>query len=112
MREEIKELRKLGQMPTELIQNDETIMDKIKRYDELLSKIVLPIDYDEAMVLVKLFPEGFFYDLHWDLLKLIESILPNISEEKYLDLINECPSPEWKELLAQRFQNWLELKKV
>ena len=112
MRKEIKELKRLGQMPTESIQDDYTIMDKIKQYDELLSKIELPIDYDEAIVLVKLFPEGFFYDLHWDLLKLIESILPNISEEKYLDLINECPSPEWKELLTQRFQNWLESKKV
>ena len=81
MREEIKELRELGQMLTESIQDDAAVMDKIKRYDDLLSKVEEPIDYDEAMVLVKLFPEGFFYDLHWDLLKLIESILPDISEE-------------------------------
>lgn len=111
MKEAIKELRNLGQMPTESMRDDTTVIEKIKRYDDLLSKIEEPIDYDEALVLVKLFPEGFFYDLHWDLVKMIESILPHIADEKYLDLINECPSLEWKELLTQRFQNWLESKK-
>ena len=45
------------------------------------------------------------YDLHWDLVRLIESFLTQ-NEQQYLEIINQCPSKEWKEVLNTRYINW------
>lgn len=107
MRREIIELSKLGQMPDESINDTDKILDTIKSYDVLLSKIKCPITYEEGLRLVGLFPNNSFYDLQWDLLKLIEMLIKTTSPDKYLALINKCPSEEWRKLLKQRFNNWL-----
>lgn len=110
MRTEILQLKDLGRMPNESINDTESIIDVIKSYDELLEQIQLPISYDEAEVLVQIFPESSFYDLQWSLLKLVESVILIVDNDKYIQLINTCPSREWKELLNMRFQNYLNSK--
>ena len=92
-------------MPTETLDDDESVDLLVEKYDELLSSIEKPISYDEGCVLVSLFPEEAFYDLQWDLLKLVESLYGNIKDEEYLNLINKCPSEEWKDGLLTRFNN-------
>ena len=97
MRTEILQLKDLGRMPNESVNDTDEIIEVIRSYDDLLGQIQLPISFDEAEVLVQLFPEHSFYDLHWDLLKLVESIILFEKGDKYIQLINTCPSKEWKE---------------
>ena len=70
-----------------------------------MSSIELPLSYEEGKVLVSLFPDEAFYDLQWDLLKLVESLYGKITNDEYLSLIQECTSKEWKEALLTRFYN-------
>ena len=105
MRKEVLELKKIGRMPTETLEDTEGILSLIEEYDSLISNIESPISLEEAKVIISIFPEGFFYDLHWDLVRLIESFLMQ-SEQQYLEIINQCPSEEWKEVLNIRYINW------
>ena len=68
MRTEILQLKDLGRMPNESINDPDNIVEVIRSYDELLKRIQLPISFDEAEVLVQIFPESSFYDLQWNLL--------------------------------------------
>jgi len=92
MRKEILELKNIGRMPTETLEDTEDILSLIEKYDAVISNIESPISFEEAKVIISIFPEGFFYDLHWDLVRLID--------------INLCPSKEWKEVLNTRYLNW------
>lgn len=74
MRNEILQLKDLGRMPNESINDSDSIDELINAYDTLLEQIQLPISFDEAMVLVQIFPENAFYDLQWSLLRLVESV--------------------------------------
>lgn len=105
MRKEVLELKKIGRMPTETLEDIEGILSLIEKYDSLISNIESPISLEEAKVIISIFPEGFFYDLHWDLVRLIESFLWQ-NEQQYLKIINQCPSEEWKEVLNTRYINW------
>ena len=58
MRTEILQLKDLGRMPNESINDPDNIVEVIRSYDELLERIQLPISFDEAMVLVQIFPEN------------------------------------------------------
>lgn len=92
-------------MPNKSLDDNESIDSLIRDYDDLLSSIELPLSYEEGKVLVSLFPDEAFYDLQWDLLKLVESLYGKITNDEYLSLIQECPSKEWKEALLTRFYN-------
>ena len=105
MRKEVLELKKIGRMPTETLEDTEGILSLIEKYDSLISNIESPISLEEAKVIISIFPEGFFYDLHWDLVRLVESFLWQ-NEPQYLKIINQCPSEEWKEVLNTRYINW------
>lgn len=105
MRTEFLKLKKIGRMPNESLDDNESIDSLIRDYDDLLSSIELPLSYEEGKVLVSLFPDEAFYDLQWDLLKLVESLYGKITNDEYLSLIQECPSKEWKETLLTRFYN-------
>ena len=105
MRKEVLELKDIGRMPTETLEDTEGILSLIEKYDSLISNIETPISLEEAKVIISIFPEGFFYDLHWDLVILIESFLMQY-EQQYLEIINQCPSEEWKEVLNTRYINW------
>ena len=84
MRTEILQLKDLGRMPNESINDPDNIVEVIRSYDELLKRIQLPISFDEAEVLVQIFPESSFYDLQWDLLKLVESVIRIDDGDKYI----------------------------
>ena len=105
MRNEILQLKDLGRMPNESINDTESIDELVNTYDALLEQIQLPISFDEAMVLVQIFPENAFYDLQWSLLKLVESVCVD-DENKYIQLINSCPSQEWRDTLNARYANY------
>ena len=111
MRNEILQLKDLGRMPNESINDPDNIVEVIRSYDELLKRIQLPISFDEAMVLVQIFPENAFYDLQWSLLKLVESICVD-DENKYIQLINSCPSQEWRDTLNARYANYKKAQEV
>ena len=106
MRTEILQLKDLGRMPNESINDPDSIVEVIRSYDELLERIQLPISFDEAEVLVQIFPESSFYDLQWDLLKLVESVIRIDDGDKYIQLINACPSQEWKGVLNIGYKNY------
>ena len=89
----------------ESINDTESIDELVNTYDALLEQIQLPISFDEAMVLVQIFPENAFYDLQWSLLKLVESVCVD-DENKYIQLINSCPSQEWRDTLNARYANY------
>ena len=111
MRTEILQLKDLGRMPNESINDPDNIVEVIRSYDELLKRIQLPISFDEAMVLVQIFPENAFYDLQWSLLKLVESVCVD-DENKYIQLINSCPSQEWRDTLNARYANYKKAQEV
>lgn len=92
MKNEILQLKDLGRMPNESINDSDSIDELINAYDTLLEQIQLPISFDEAMVLVQIFPENAFYDLQWSLLRLVESVC--VDDDRYIQLINSCPSQE------------------
>jgi len=104
IRNEIKELEKLGRMPDE--SEDNLSSELIDTYASLLRSIEKPVNLEEAKILILLFPETGLFGVEWTLLHLFESIFFNIEEDKYIQLIAECPSKEWHENLKIRFENW------
>lgn len=60
MRTEILQLKDLGRMPNESINDPDNIVEVIRSYDELLKRIQLPISFDEAEVWYKSFPRVLF----------------------------------------------------
>ena len=82
MRNEILQLKDLGRMPNESINDSDSIDELINAYDTLLEQIQFPISFDEAMVLVQIFPENAFYDLQWSLLRLVESVC--VDDDRYI----------------------------
>ena len=89
MRQEFVYLTELGRMPNESLSDDESIDKLINIYDELLENITLPLSYEEALVLVRIFPESAFYDLQWTYLQPIitQYFIDNKSEIWLLFLI-------------------------
>lgn len=55
MRAKILELKNLGRMPNESVNDTESIVEVVKQYDELLADITPPLDTDEVEVLIGLF---------------------------------------------------------
>ncbi len=86
MRADFLALQKLGRMPNESINDDESVDDVIASYSTVLERITPPVTYEEGEILIKLFPENAFYDLQWSLLKLTESLI-DVDHEKYRELI-------------------------
>lgn len=60
MRTEILQLKDLGRMPNESVNDTDEIIEVIRSYDDLLGQIQLPISFDEAEVLVQLFLSTLF----------------------------------------------------
>lgn len=103
MRKEVEQLALMGAMPNE---TDERITaELIDEYADLLCKIVKPITWNEAHILIKLFPPTALYGIEWTLLHLIESVYSEIKSLEYRKLINECNSTEFKKMLVQRLNN-------
>ena len=110
MRNEILQLKDLGRMPNESINDSDSIDELINAYDTLLEQIQFPISFDEAMVLVQIFPENAFYALQWSLLRLVESVC--VDDDRYIQLINSCQSQEWRDTLNARYANYKKAQEV
>lgn len=107
MRLEILELQAMGQMPDEAADDykNDQICELADKYRTLLETIQKPQNIKEAEILISLFPNEYFFHLEWDLLHCVETIYRSLSEEEVLNLINQCPSKEWKKILLRRVQN-------
>src|SRR5437870_5799632 len=85
MREEIRELLKLGRFPaSRLVDND-----VIRAQQDLLSKIEPPVSDDEAKRLVGLFGPDDYFGLAWTLLHLVETAPSWPIAECLIDVENE-----------------------
>ena len=109
VRKEIKKLEELGRMPDE--SEDDLSRERSGLYANLLDSIEPPINLEEAKILIRLFPESTFYEVEWALLHIFETV-SQIEEDKYIQLISQCPSKEWREILLIRLENYnKEMKK-
>ena len=86
------------------------IFNILDLFHNFLEQIQFPISFDEAMVLVQIFPENAFYDLQWSLLRLVESVC--VDDDRYIQLINSCPSQEWRDTLNARYANYKKAQEV
>ncbi len=68
MRQEVRDLVRLGQLPDE-----DAPVDVIARQENAISKITPPLSDDEARAAVRLFGPDDCYGLAWSLLHLVES---------------------------------------
>ncbi len=112
MRKAVEELIKLGRMPDESIDDDESVDEMISAYESLMDKVEQPITKEEAEVLIELFPDSAFYDMQWDLLRIVESMIIETDTSSYREIINQCPSDEWRHALNVRFDNWIKETKI
>ena len=103
----IDELKALGRMPDST--DCEPPGEIVGRFEELLAKVKLPLTAEEVGVLMRTFPESTMYEVEWGLLRLVESYA--VSNPGYRQLIDICPSGEWRETMTVRFENW-ETKKL
>lgn len=100
----VLKLNELGQMPN-ADSDDERLEELSEKYDKLLEQVKLPLNYQEAELLVQLFPEESLFEVEWSLLHLFETIYDEITQTEYLQLIEKCSSKEWKKTLKIRFKN-------
>lgn len=98
----IDELKTLGRMPDST--DCEPPEELVGRFEELLEKVKLPLTAAEVEVLMRTFPESTMYEVEWGLLRLVESYA--VSNPGYRQLIDICPSGEWRETMAIRLENW------
>ena len=113
----IDELKALGRMPDSTDceppgNRKVLLLDRPNpngRFEELLAKVKLPLTAEEVGVLMRTFPESTMYEVEWGLLRLVESYA--VSNPGYRQLIDICPSGEWRETMTVRFENW-ETKKL
>jgi hypothetical protein len=95
---EIERLLELGRLPNE---NDDIPDGFLEEYEQLLALIKKPVSREDAAELVKLFPDISCFGLEWTILHLIESCEGWPIDE----VINSCPSAEWKNTLCERVSN-------
>ena len=90
MLEAIIKLKALGPMP-DAVEDDPT-EETIRMYDELLTKVKVPLTQAETEVLISIFPKSGMYGVEWELLKLVESYLIEATTSKvYREIITRCP---------------------
>ena len=77
-----------------------------KEVEQLALMGAMPNETDERITAeLILFPPTALYGIEWTLLHLIESVYSEINSLEYRELINECNSTEFKEMLVQRLNN-------
>ena len=102
MQKSIELLKNMGRMPDE--STDDLSSERIDQYAALLKQIEPPITLEEAEILVQLFPEYALFGVEWTLLHILEKAQISFPE-KYEQLIEKCPSIEWRNTLKARLKN-------
>lgn len=100
MREEIKELARMGPLPSYKIAMQPDQLEKLERYGLLIVSIRMPVTDEEARVLVRLFGPDDCFEMERTLVHLIESA-PGWPLWDCL----EDTSNEWIQTLRQRLEN-------
>jgi hypothetical protein len=100
VREEIKELEKMGPLPSYKIAMQPEQLEKLERYTLLIASIQKPVTDEEARVLASLFGPDDCFELEWTLVHLVESA-PGWPLWDCL----EDTSNEWIQTLRQRLEN-------
>ncbi len=100
VRNEVKELSRMGRLPSEeeSIQNPSPLLEK---YQQLLLSIEKPVTDEEAKVLTEVFGIDGCFGLGWTLLHLIETA-PNWPIDENLKNVEN----EWIERLKDRAERW------
>lgn len=113
MRIVFENLKRLGKMPNQDLDNDkEDVLKKVREYETLFEKNQEPITIEEGKVLLSLLPDDKFYNLQWRILSFIEDIeLTDMKIQKeYEELISMCSNEEIKSNLIAGYENWKEQK--
>lgn len=97
----VNKLLIMGKIPMDSELSDE----KFKEYDELITMFEESLTLEEAEQVITLFSDDCD-DLNWGLLHIIETV-PYAESEKYKKIISKCPNEEYREILEERFNNWL-----
>lgn len=100
MREKIKELAKMGPLPSSDIALRQDQEERIERYDTLIRSIRKPITDEEARVLVSLFGPDDCFEMAETLVHLIETA-PGWPLWDCLENTNN----EWIQVLRRRLEN-------
>jgi hypothetical protein len=100
MREEVKELAKMGPLPSYKIAMQPDQLEKLERYGQLIVSIRKPVTDEEARVLASLFGPDDCFELEETLIHLVESA-PGWPLWDCL----EDTSNEWIQTLRRRLEN-------
>ena len=100
MREEITELRQMGPLPPCEVAMRPDMLEKLKRYTQLIVSIQKPVTDEEARVLAGLFGPDDCFELERSLVHLIESAPGWPLWECLADTSNE-----WIQTLRLRLEN-------
>lgn len=102
----VNKLLIMGKIPMDSELSDE----KFKEYDELIAMFEESLTLEEAEQVITLFSDDCD-DLNWGLLHIIETV-PYAESEKYKKIISKCPNEEYREILEERFNNWLKKQQL
>lgn len=102
IQDSINKLKLLGRMPDS--SEDDISSERIDEYVKYIKETQKPINEEEARILVTLFPEYELFGVESSLLHLFETVYNQISLNTYEEIIESCPSEEWKETLQQRLK--------
>ena len=100
MREEIKELARMGPLPSYKIAMQPDQLEKLERYGLLIVSIRKPVTDEEARVLARLFGPDDCFEMEQTLVHLVESA-PGWPLWDCL----EDTSNEWIQRLRRRLEN-------
>jgi hypothetical protein len=100
VRSEVKELLRMGPLPSEeeSIRNPSVLLEK---YQQLLLSIEMPVTDQEARILTRIFGADGCFGLGWTLLHLIETA-PNWPIKECLEGVGN----EWIDTLRDRAKRW------
>jgi hypothetical protein len=100
MRAEIKDLEKMGPLPSYKIAMQPDHLEKLERYTQLIVSIQKPVTDEEARVLVTLFGPDDCFELEETLVHLVESA----PGWPLWDCLKDT-SNEWIQTLRRRLEN-------
>ena len=118
MQEAVLKLKEIGAPPKSVkdrggypVTPDFDLWDE---YRDAVDSISRPITWEEAEILIKCCPTGRMAGIEWALLHCIESVSSSDETEeleRYRKLIEQCNSDMMKDLLLQRYKNYIYRKK-
>lgn len=85
---------------------DETL-DLWEEYQDAVDSIIRPVTWEEVEILIKCCPTDHMAGIEWTVLHCIESVFAPEAIESFKNLIEKCNSDMMKNMLLERFQNYI-----